>query len=77
MLRQSKLEAVFLTNDFDDRLEGLPLRVVALCTDRLRSTPPRFSWIDHRLLRDGHLASCASTRYTVPLEATGGIVSVP
>jgi hypothetical protein len=29
--------------------------------DRLRSTPPRFSWIDHRLLRDGHLAACAST----------------
>lgn len=23
--------------------------------DRLRQTPPRFSWIDHRLLRDDHL----------------------
>ena len=27
---------------------------------RQRQTPPRFSWIDHRLLRDGHLAACAS-----------------
>ncbi len=25
----------------------------------LRRTPRRFSWIDHRLLRDGHLAVCA------------------
>lgn len=23
--------------------------------DRIRQTPPRFSWIDHRLLREGHL----------------------
>jgi hypothetical protein len=23
--------------------------------DRLREVPPSFSWIDHRLLRDGHL----------------------
>ena len=27
--------------------------------DRRRHTPRRFSWIDHRLLRDGHLAGCA------------------
>ena len=27
--------------------------------DRLRHTPRRFSWIDHRLLRDDHLAACA------------------
>ena len=27
---------------------------------RLRHTPARFSWLDHRLLREGHLAACAS-----------------
>ena len=27
--------------------------------DRRRHTPRRFSWIDHRLLREGHLAACA------------------
>ncbi len=27
--------------------------------DRCRHTPRRFSWIDHRLLRDDHLAACA------------------
>lgn len=27
--------------------------------DRRRHTPRRFSWIDHRLLRDGHLEACA------------------
>lgn len=26
--------------------------------DRCRHTPRRFSWLDHRLLRDGHLAAC-------------------
>jgi hypothetical protein len=26
--------------------------------DRLRRLPPRFSWIDHRLIRDGHAQSC-------------------
>ena len=29
--------------------------------ERLRHTPRGFSWVDHRLLRDGHLASCACT----------------
>lgn len=27
--------------------------------ERRRHTPRGFSWIDHRLLRDGHLAACA------------------
>jgi hypothetical protein len=26
-----------------------------LCPDRLRRVPPQFSWIDQRLVRDGHL----------------------
>ena len=28
-----------------------------LCSDQLRRVPPRFSWIDHRLVRDKHIAS--------------------
>lgn len=27
---------------------------------RLRRLPKRFSWLDHRLLRDGHLQACGS-----------------
>lgn len=27
---------------------------------RLRRLPKRFSWLDHRLLRDGHLQACSS-----------------
>lgn len=27
-----------------------------LCPERLRQVPPQFSWIDHRLVRDKHLA---------------------
>lgn len=30
--------------------------------DRLRRTPARFSWVDHRLLRNGHLAACPCTK---------------
>jgi hypothetical protein len=26
-----------------------------LCPHRLRTTPPQFSWVDHRLVRDGHI----------------------
>ncbi|MGA8745841.1 MAG: hypothetical protein WB507_08250 [Solirubrobacterales bacterium] len=29
-----------------------------LCPERLRRVPHRFSWIDQRLLRDGHGARC-------------------
>ncbi|MCU7951359.1 MAG: hypothetical protein KZQ69_15365 [gamma proteobacterium symbiont of Bathyaustriella thionipta] len=27
---------------------------------QLRQIPPQFSWIDHRLVRDGHFESCSS-----------------
>ena len=27
-----------------------------LCPQRLRQVPPQFSWIDHRLVRDRHIA---------------------
>lgn len=30
--------------------------------DRLRQIPPHFSWVDHRLLREGHLIKLSSTR---------------
>jgi hypothetical protein len=29
-----------------------------LCPERLRHVPQRFSWIDQRLVRDGHIARC-------------------
>ena len=31
-----------------------------LCPERLRHVPQRFSWIDQRLVRDGHIARCGS-----------------
>src|SRR5580700_9771395 len=30
-----------------------------LCPERLRHVPHRFSWIDQRLVRDGHIARCS------------------
>lgn len=29
-----------------------------LCPERLRRVPRQFSWIDHRLVRDGHIGRC-------------------
>jgi hypothetical protein len=29
-----------------------------LCPERVRRTPPQFSWVDHRLVRDHHLERC-------------------
>ena len=29
-----------------------------LCPQRLRQVPQRFSWIDQRLVREGHIAQC-------------------
>ena len=29
-----------------------------LCPERLRHVPHRFSWIDQRLVRDGHIVRC-------------------
>jgi hypothetical protein len=28
-----------------------------ICPHRIRTIPPQFSWIDHRLVRDGHIDS--------------------
>ncbi len=30
-----------------------------LCPQRLRQVPSQFSWIDHRLVRDRHIARCS------------------
>ena len=30
-----------------------------LCPERLRRVPRTFSWIDHRLVRDGHISRCS------------------
>ena len=30
-----------------------------LCPQRLRKVPGAFSWIDHRLVRDGHISRCS------------------
>ena len=29
-----------------------------LCSERIRHIPPQFSWVDHRLIRDGHIQRC-------------------
>jgi hypothetical protein len=37
-----------------------------ICPHRIRTTPPQFSWVDHRLVRDGHLdrlSHAAATLY--------------
>jgi len=28
--------------------------------DRLRRVPPQFSWVDHRLVREGHISRCSA-----------------
>ena len=33
-----------------------------LCPQQLRHVPARFSWIDQRLLRDGHIERCGGPR---------------
>jgi hypothetical protein len=33
-----------------------------LCPQRLRHVPRQFSWIDQRLLRDGHMARCGGPK---------------
>jgi hypothetical protein len=35
----------------------MPIKRV-LCQTRLRRVPPRFSWVDHRLVRDKHICRC-------------------
>jgi hypothetical protein len=39
-------------------MKGKPMTVVkrVLCRERLRQVPEQFSWLDHRLVRDRHIA---------------------
>lgn len=30
-----------------------------VCPDRVRRVPGQFSWVDHRLVRDGHIERCS------------------
>jgi hypothetical protein len=38
----------------------MPVFKRVLCKERLRKVPQQFSWIDHRLVRDGHAARCST-----------------
>ena len=31
----------------------------AVCPERVRRVPESFSWVDHRLVRDGHVGRCS------------------
>jgi hypothetical protein len=33
-------------------------RKQVLCEERTRQVPPQFSWVDHRLVRDGYCRRC-------------------
>jgi hypothetical protein len=44
----------------------MPLKRV-LRPDRLRRVPAQFSWIDQRLVRDGHIRRCGSAALTLYL----------
>ena len=34
-----------------------------LCEERVRRVPERFSWVDHRLVRDGHVRRCPAAAW--------------
>jgi len=38
----------------------MPVLKRVLCKERLRKVPQQFSWIDHRLVRDGHVSRCST-----------------
>ena len=35
--------------------------------ERVRKIPPHFSWLDHRLVRDGYISNCGSEALTLYL----------
>lgn len=37
----------------------MPTTKRILCPERLRRVPKAFSWVDHRLVRDGHISRCS------------------
>ena len=38
-----------------------------LCAQRLRRTPESFSWVDHRLVRDGYLRRASAPAWALYL----------
>ena len=38
-----------------------------LCTKRIRRVPKRFSWVDHRLLKEGYVERCGVVELTLYL----------
>jgi hypothetical protein len=34
-----------------------------LCEERTRRVPERFSWVDHRLVREGHVRQCPAAAW--------------
>lgn len=38
-----------------------------LCPSRLRQVPPQFSWVDHRLVREGHIRRCEADAWALYL----------
>jgi len=45
----------------------MPTTKRILCPERLRRVPKAFSWIDHRLVRDGHISRCSHEALTLYL----------
>jgi len=38
-----------------------------VCPERERRVPPQFSWIDHRLIREGRLSGCSTAAWALYL----------
>lgn len=38
-----------------------------LCPSRLRQVPSQFSWVDHRLVREGHIRRCEADAWALYL----------
>jgi len=43
------------------------IRKRVLCPQQLRKVPPQFSWVDHRLVRDKHIAGKSTEALTLYL----------
>jgi len=40
-------------------IAAMPTTKRILCPERLRRIPKAFSWVDHRLVREGHISRCS------------------
>jgi hypothetical protein len=41
-----------------------------LCEERVRRVPARFSWVDHRIVRDGYIRRCSASAWGLYLFLT-------